>query len=110
MESEGNKKTVDDKFNWVDLLVENSKGEIIIIEVQVEDQLDYVQRLIYGTAKVIAEYIKESMSYQEIKKVISISILYFDLGQGEDYVYHGTTKLIGIHNHEELKLSESQQE
>ena len=110
LESEGNKETADDKFNRVDLLVENSKGEIIIIEVQVEDQLDYIQRLIYGTAKVITEYIKQSVSYSEIKKVISISILYFDLGQGDDYIYHGTTKLTGIHSHEELKLSKKQQE
>ncbi|MFH1562578.1 MAG: Rpn family recombination-promoting nuclease/putative transposase [Nitrospirota bacterium] len=110
LESEGNKETAEDKFNRVDLLVENSKGEMIIIEVQVEDQLDYIQRLIYGTAKVTTEYIKQSVSYKEIKKVISISILYFDLGQGEDYIYHGTTKLIGIHNHEELKLSKKQQE
>ncbi len=110
LESEGNKETAKDKFNRVDLLVENSKGEIIIIEVQVEDQLDYIQRLIYGTAKVITEYIKQSMSYQKIKKVISISILYFDLGQGDDYIYHGTTKLTGIHSHEELKLSKKQQE
>lgn len=50
------------------------------------------------------------MTYQEIKKVISISILYFDLGQGDDYVYHGTTRLMGIHSHEELKLSEEQRE
>lgn len=110
LESEGNKETAEDKFNRVDLLVENSKGELIIIEVQVEDQLDYIQRLIYGTAKVLTEYIKQSVSYREIKKVISISILYFDLGQGEDWVYHGTTKLIGIHSHEELKLSKRQQE
>ena len=110
LDSEGNKETAEDKFNRVDLLVENSKGEMIIIEVQVEDQLDYIQRLIYGTAKVITEYIKQSVSYKEIKKVISISILYFDLGQGEDYIYHGTTKLIGIHSHEELRLSKKQQE
>ena len=110
LESEGNKETADDKFNKVDLLIENSKGEIIIIEVQVEDQLDYIQRLIYGTAKAITEYIKESMSYSEIKKVISISILYFDLGQGDDYIYHGITRLTGIHSHEDLKLSKKQQE
>ncbi|MBI4778027.1 Rpn family recombination-promoting nuclease/putative transposase [Candidatus Desantisbacteria bacterium] len=110
LESEGNKEAADDKFNRVDLLVENSKGEIIIIEIQVEDQLDYIQRLIYGTAKVITEYIKESVSYSEIKKVISISVLYFDLGQGDDYIYHGTTKLTGIHSHEDLKLSKKQQE
>ena len=110
LESEGNKETAEDKFNRVDMLVENSKGEIIIVEVQVEDQLDYIQRLIYGTAKAITEYIKQSVSYKEIKKIISISILYFDLGQGDDYIYHGTTRLTGIHSHEDLKLSKKQQE
>jgi len=29
--------------------------------------------------------------YGEVVKVISVSILHFDLGHGEDYVYHGTT-------------------
>ncbi len=110
LESEGNKETFNDKFNRVDILVENSQGEILIIEVQVEDQLDYIQRLIYGTSKIITEYIKEAQAYGELKKVISISILYFDIGQGEDYVYHGTTKLIGIHNHKELALSPKQRQ
>jgi predicted transposase/invertase (TIGR01784 family) len=42
--------------------------------------------------------------------VISISIVYFDLGKGEDYIYHGTTSFKGIHNHELLALSASQKE
>ena len=33
----------------------------------------------------------------------------FDLGQGNDYVYHGTTEFIGIHNHDILKLSKDQE-
>lgn len=33
LESEGNKETADDKFNRVDVLAENSKGDLIIIEI-----------------------------------------------------------------------------
>ena len=108
LESEGNKDSYDDKYNRVDLLVKNSHEELIIIEVQIEDQIDYFQRIFYGISKVTTEYIKESEEYSKIKKVISISILYFDLGQGGDYVYHGRTNFVGIHDRKELKLSPKQ--
>ena len=110
LESEGNKETVTDKFNRLDILVEDAKGELIIIEVQVEDQMDYLHRMLYGTAKLITEYMHESESYKNVKKVISVNILFFDLGQGKDYVYHGTTRLMGIHEHDELALSQKQKD
>ncbi len=36
LESEGNKEDASDKFNRVDLLVQNAKDELILIEVQVQ--------------------------------------------------------------------------
>ena len=36
--------------------------------------------------------------------------MYFDLGQGEDYVYQGKTEIIGIHKADKLKLSTKQKE
>ena len=62
----------------------------------------------YGTSKVITEYIDMGQSYSEIKKVYSVNIVYFDLGQGEDYIYHGTTDFYGIHQKDKLLLSEKQ--
>ena len=47
--------------------------------------------------------------YADVKKVISITIAYFDLGQGEDYVYHGTNVFHGIHRNDVLVLAEQQQ-
>ena len=41
--------------------------------------------------------------------VISVNILYFDLGHGEDYVYHGSTTFKGVHQHDILELSREQQ-
>ena len=110
LESESNKKDPRDKFNRVDLKVKNQKNEIIIIEVQYEREFDYLQRILYGTSKVITEHLYESAPYSDIVKVISVNILYFDLGQGEDYVYHGSTSFKGLHNQDLLQLSEDQQE
>jgi hypothetical protein len=64
----------------------------------------------YGTSKVITEYISVGEPYKNIKKVYSINIVYFDLGQGEDYVYHGKTDFIGLHTYDKLQLSSKQTE
>ena len=110
LESESNKEDSRNKFNRVDLKVRNDKEEIIIIEVQYEREFDYLQRILFGTSKVIAEHLRENEPYSKIAKVISINILYFDLGHGKDYVYHGSTSFKGLHSQDLLQLSEEQQE
>ena len=108
LESESNQQTEGEKFNRVDLLVENSRRELIIIEIQNSHELDYFLRILFGISKAITEYIKEGEPYSKIKKVISVNIIYFNLGQGADYVYRGTTQFKGIHENDELQLSPSQ--
>jgi len=110
LESESNKDFKEDKFNRIDIKVKNSKNEIVIIEIQYNRELDYLQRMLYGSSKVITEHIKESESYSKIVKVISINILYFDLGVGDDYIYQGTTSFVGLHNRSTLKLNLKQAE
>jgi predicted transposase/invertase (TIGR01784 family) len=110
LESEGNKEQADDKFNRVDMLVENHKGELVIIEVQNTQEHDYFHRMLFGASKAITENIKEKQAYANVKKIISITIAYFDLSQGKDYVYHGTTVFKGIHKGDILGLSETQVE
>ncbi|MDX8394176.1 MAG: S8 family serine peptidase [Mariprofundales bacterium] len=68
-----------------------SKQEIIIIEVQYGREYDYMQRILYGVSKAVCEHIVKGEAYEKISKVISVNILHFDLGHGDDYVYHGTT-------------------
>lgn len=108
LESESNQEAVNDKFNRVDIKARNSKGEIIIIEVQNTREIHYLERILYGVAKAITEHISLGERYVEVKKVYSISILYFDLGEGEDFLYHGQNRFIGVHCHDELKVSEKQ--
>lgn len=105
LESEGNQQREDDKFNRVDIKAKNSKGEIIIVEVQNTRELYYLERILYGTAKAITEHISLGDTYQKVKKVYSISILYFDLGKGNDYLYHGQNRFIGVHTKDELMIT-----
>ena len=108
LESESNQETDDDKFNRVDLLVENSKKELTIIEIQNRSEYDYFHRMLYGTSKLISEYLKLGNPYDKVRKVYSVNILYFDLGHGNDYVYHGKTTFKGIHKQDHLELSAKQ--
>ncbi len=110
LESEGNQSKKKDKFNRVDIMIKNSKGEHIIVEVQNNEEYDYLQRILYGTSKTIIENIAKGQAYAFVKKVISVSVVYFKVGQGEDYIYHGMTQFKGIHKHDELLLSQEQQE
>ncbi len=108
LESESNQEEEHDKFNRVDLFAENSKGEHIIIEIQNTRELDYLMRMLFGTSKAITEYLPIGSAYAKIKKVIAVSIVYFDLGKGEDYVYIGQTKFKGLHTKTELQLTAAQ--
>ena len=111
LESEGNQEDEADKYNRVDILAESEDGELCIIEVQNSRELAYFHRMLYGVSKAITEYIGLGNPYDEVRKVYSINIVYFELGQGKDYVYHGTTVFRGIHEpHDTLKLSVSQTE
>ncbi len=110
LESEGNKEDESDKFNRVDVLAENNKKELIIIEVQNTRELYYFQRMLYGVSKAITEYIHKGDLYAEVRKVYSINIVYFDLGQGNDYIYRGTTDFRGIHSGDTLRLSTKQRD
>ncbi len=108
LESEGNQETDDDKYNRVDILTQNSKNELVIIEIQNTYEIDYFHRMIYGTSKAISENLFKRQAYLEIKKVISIHVVYFDLGQGKDYVYKGRTTFEGLHEKDILQLSTQQ--
>lgn len=109
LESESNKSSKDDKSNRVDLLVLTESKERIIIEVQASMEWDYLSRILYGVSKTVTEHLHSGQPYQDICKVISVSIVFFNLGRGEDYVYHGTTHFRGIHQHDLLQLGESEQ-
>jgi predicted transposase/invertase (TIGR01784 family) len=108
LESESNQEAEDDKFNRVDILTQNSKNELIVVEIQNTFEIDFFHRMAYGASKALTENLSLGQAYSQIKKVISINIVYFDLGQGEDYVYNGKTIFHGLHEKDTLTLSEKQ--
>lgn len=108
LESEGNQDTEDDKYNRVDILTQNSKNELVIIEIQNTYEIDYFHRMAYGASKAISENLFKRQAYSESKKVISVNIVYFDLGQGKDYIYKGKTNFDGLHEKDTLQLSTQQ--
>nr|MCR4957369.1 Rpn family recombination-promoting nuclease/putative transposase [Prevotella sp.] len=87
LESEGNQTDANDKYNRVDIMCEDKDGRKMIIEVQNEREYGYFHRMLYGTSKAITEYMELGDGYEKVQKVYSINIVYFDLGQGTDYVY-----------------------
>ena len=108
LESESNQEDKLDKFNRVDLKIKTSDGELIIVEIQFDSQFDYFQRMLFGTSKTITEHLNSGNAYGKIQKVISVNIVYFDLGIGKDYVYYGSTNFVGIHQKDKLELSTRQ--
>jgi predicted transposase/invertase (TIGR01784 family) len=110
LESESKQDTENDKYNRVDILTQNSKNELIIVEIQNTYEIDFFHRMIYGTSKALIENISLGQPYSEIKKVISINVVYFDLGQGKDYVYKGKTNFEGLHEKDTLQLSIQQKQ
>ena len=110
LESESNQDSEDDKQNRVDLLAEDETGALYLIEVQNETEFAYFQRMLFGASKLVTEYINRGQGYENIRKVYSINIVYFNLGQGKDIVYHGKTEFRGIHDGDILQLSPFQKQ
>jgi predicted transposase/invertase (TIGR01784 family) len=107
-DSESNRESSGSKFNRVDIFVENSHGELLIIELQNSDEADYFLRMLYGVSKAITEHISKGEAYSNVRKGYHINIVYFRLGQGQDYVYYGSTEFHGIHKHDVLQLTDEQ--
>ena len=108
LESEGGREYALDKANRVDFLVKDSSGKRIIIEIQYKDEADYFHRMAFGASKLIAASINKGAIYADIAQVISVNLVYFELGQGTDYVYCGQTTFRGRHDKDLLDLTDKQ--
>src|SRR5208283_4804617 len=73
LESESNKNDRNNKHNRVDILAELDSGELVLIEVQVNRESDFLQRILFGTSKVITEHIVQGDEYKKLKKVYSVN-------------------------------------
>jgi predicted transposase/invertase (TIGR01784 family) len=109
-DSESNIESEVQKYNRVDILAEEKGGSLIIVELQFTPERDYFHRMLFGSSKALVDHLGKGMPYSKVKKVYSVNIVYFDLGIGKDYIYHGTTKFKGLHYNDVLGLSKKQKE
>jgi predicted transposase/invertase (TIGR01784 family) len=119
LEIETNQVDIEDKYNRVDLLVKDNQEDIYIIELQYGHQTDYIERVIYGVSKTIIEHMKSGQAYSNIRKVISISIVYFpliDKRNSRDSIFHNSIEfkglndgeVVGIRSHRHVKTTEGE--
>ena len=94
----------------MDIFVEADDRELVIIELQFYGQDDYFKRMLYGVSKSVAEHLRQGDPYSNVRKVYSVNIVYFDLGEGDDYIYHGTTVFMGLHTKGALQLNIKQRQ
>lgn len=111
LESESNQTDETDKFNRADILVEDSRGRLLVIKIQNYRELYYYHQMLYGASDILSRYTDEEIDYNKICKIYSINIVYFSMIKSKDYAYHGEIIFRGLHDSDNfLKLSARQQE
>lgn len=108
LESESNQPEENTKYNRVDILVKDSKGNFMLIEVQNEKEDDYFHRMLFGQARLISERLNSGDLYGKLTRIYSINIVYFPLGVGQDYIYKSNGNFKGLHHNDTLELTDKQ--
>nr|VFJ42273.1 MAG: conserved hypothetical protein (putative transposase or invertase) [Candidatus Kentron sp. FW] len=109
LKSESNREDGADKYNRVDLLAKTGDGEGIIVEVRYLSEMAYLEHRAFGAAKTIVENLELGDPYDNVKKVYSVSLVYFDVSREEndDYIYHGKTDFMCLHTRQSVRLKDS---
>ena len=110
IDGEWNLCSVYGKYRRIVIKAYNASGENILIEVRQTYELDYLERYVYSDGIPNNTPPDKWDDYVEARKVYSINILYFDLGEGADYLYHGQTALIGVHTNDTLQLTQHERD
>jgi hypothetical protein len=66
--------------------------------------------MLFGVSKAITDYMHKGDPYEKVRKAYSVNIVHFELGAGDDYIYHGFTNFKGVHKNDELVLNAEQRE
>ena len=106
LESESNKPDQDGRMIRLDLKAHFEDGEIAIIEFQYKPEHHFFRRLLFYTSQTVVEHVRKGSQYDDVPKIYTISVCSFKLGNGDDYVYRGQQKFVGIHSHKELELDD----
>ena len=74
-------------------------NKIVIIEIQLYGNIDFVKRIFYYISKNIVNELKEGEDYKNLSRIISINLLNFNLDFGDNGKPHRCFKLIDTKNH-----------
>ena len=108
---EGNdRESLENKHKRLNMLVEDEHGAQFIVVVKNETEQAFYEYVIFRISKLITDFINRGEGYGNVKKVFSINIVYFNLGEGTDIVYHGKTEFRGIHDSSLLSISPFQRQ
>ncbi len=106
LESESYRQQRNAKSNRVDIKATNDRGEIFLVEIQQATEAEFLQRILFSASKTIIEHVNSGLDYTQVKKVYSVNIVYFNLGKGSDYLYHGRNELRGVNTGDTLVVSQ----
>ncbi len=94
--------SVEEKGGRLDLQAELNSGIIVNIELQIRNEFNIEERTTAYSAKVMARNIERGTNYEDIKKVIMINILDYELFEFDEYVSESVTVLDKHREHELL--------
>ena len=105
LESEGSSEDSSIGEYRITFLAKNVSNEPVVCEIRVTREFYYRWRIVKGLNKLFARKKCFANNYDQVKKVYSINIIYFDLGKGSDYLYHGKTVFTGVHTGDNLVVN-----
>ncbi len=73
------KQFADEKGTILDLLCRDGRSRRYIVEVQVKSQAHYIARTVYYAADQIRSQLEPGQSYDQLERLVILSILDFDL-------------------------------
>lgn len=84
----------DDKLGVLDIIAKINDSEYCNIEMQVAEQEEIIERILFYWSKLYTKQIKSGKSYDSLEKTIVILITNFNVQGLENLEYHTTWKII----------------
>ena len=94
------KSYIEDKFSRLDVKAVTSKNEIINIEIQLKNEYNMIQRILYYWSKLYEEQLEEGDRYDKLCRTVCINILDFKYLKNDRF--HNGYRLKEIETNEEL--------
>lgn len=92
------------EYNRVALLAEEEEGKKIIVYIVNLRESDYLEQILYGPPKIRVDDFPLAAEHKSIARVISVSIIFFNVRTGNDYLYYGEQELYGMNTREKLNM------